>query len=111
MAILSREDIPEAIRKPYEAKHKRHLREALLAPGLTEPQRNHLRSQIKAVGSKKVYAADSPPKLGAFRAALPRTDTVRRMKKSELVELADRLKLDSEGTKPELLDRILAVIA
>lgn len=65
MPFVSREDIPADVRAAHEKRYKMQLKEALLNPGLTAAQRDHLRAQIRAVGQPKVYSADSPPKPGA----------------------------------------------
>lgn len=110
MPFLARHEIDPKIREPYEARHKRHLREALLVPGLSAAQRKHIQKQIRSVGQPKVYSADSPPKAGAFKAPFPRVETLQRMKKAELIALAENLSLSTEGSKTEILDRILAVV-
>ena len=110
MPFVSRKDIAPEVRARHEARHKRQLREALLTPGLSAAQREHLKTQIDSVGKAKVYKPESHPKPGAFMASIPRLDTIQRMKKAELEELAERFNLSTDGTKPELLSRIITFL-
>lgn len=66
MPFIARDQIDPEIRAKYEAKHKAQLREALLHPGLSAAQRQHLHDSIRSIGKPKVYSADSPPKPGAI---------------------------------------------
>lgn len=66
MPFLRREDIDPELRAKHDARYKRQMKEALLTPGLTASQREHLREQIRGVGQSKVYSADSSPKPGAI---------------------------------------------
>jgi len=111
MPVVSRQDIPDEVRARYEGRYKTQLKEALLSPGLTAGQREHLREQIRNLGKPKTYRADSPPKAGAIALPqVPTAGTVRQMRKAELLALANQLGVPDGGTKKELLDRILAVI-
>ena len=113
MPFLAREQIDPDLRAKYEGRYKAQLREALHAPGLSAAAREHVRAQIRALGQAKVYSADAAPKAGAM--ALPKyppVSDVKGMNKGDLVALAQQIGLaDTSGTKPELLDRVLAVIA
>ena len=112
MPFLSRDSIDPAIRAQHEGQYKAQLKAALHTPGLSAAQREHLREQIRSVGQAKVYLADSPPKAGAMSfPTYPPASKVRQMKKSELIWLANEIGLSVEGNKPDLLKRILTVIA
>lgn len=111
MPFLSRDLIDPALRAKYEGKYKAQLKTALHTPGLTAAQRDHLRSQIRGVGQAKVYTEDSQPKAGALSfPTYPPASEVRKMKKSELIQLANDIGLSTEGNKPDITKRILNVI-
>jgi hypothetical protein len=113
MPLIAREEIDPALRARYEGRYKAQLRDAMHAPGLTAVAREHLRAQIRTLSEGKVYVADSPPKEGALALpSYPSVGEVKTMKKGSLIALAEEIGLaDTSGTKPELLDRVLAVIA
>lgn len=66
MPFISKEEISPEIRGRYEKRYKAQLKEALLNPGLSAEQREHLREQIRSAGKPKVYKAESLPKPGAI---------------------------------------------
>lgn len=58
MPFLSREDLDPQIREKYEKRFKSRLKEALLVPGISESQKDHIRMQIQSLGLPKVYEAE-----------------------------------------------------
>jgi len=66
MPFIKRHHIDPKIRGQHDKAHKSQLRQALLNPALTEEQRAGLQKQLREVGQKKAYHADSAPKPGAI---------------------------------------------
>ena len=110
MPFLLREQVSPEIRKPYEGAYKGQLRQALTNPGLSVEQRERIKTQLAEVGKPKVYRADSPPKPGAisFRGPLPPRKVLESLKKADLLVIARGLGYPTDGTKAQLVDRLLA---
>jgi len=108
MPFIRRQDVDPVVRQRFEETHKASLRAALLNPTLTEEQRNGIKTQLDTVGRPKVYRADSPPRPGAI-AFPPRMtrEQLEGLKRPDLVALATRLNLPSQGRKVDLVERLL----
>lgn len=111
MPFIAREEIDPDLRAKHDSRYKAQLRKALHNAGLSAEARAHLHKQVQAVGKPKVYKADTPPKLGALSfPKWPNATEVRNMRKAELLQLAQQMGVDDTGNKPDVLERVLAVV-
>lgn len=121
MPFINQQQIAASLRAKATKDYKEQLRTALLNPTLTAEQRRDLRVRLAQVGRPKTYDATSSPLPGAIELpsppqvfptpALPRHQRheLQGMKKSDLQHLAKQVGLSPEGTRADLIDRLLAV--
>jgi len=111
MPFIRRDQISSEVRKPYEGTYKTQLRQALTNPGLTAEQRKCIKDQLAEVGKPKVYRADTPPKPGAisFQEPLPPRKILESLKRADLLVIAKRLRIPTDGNKAQVIDRLLSV--
>ena len=102
--------ISSELRKQHESAYKAQLRQALTNPGLSAEQYKRIKDQIVEIGKSKVYRVDSPPKPGAisFQDPLPPRDVLESLKRDVLLTIARRLRVPTDGTRTQLVDRILS---
>ena len=110
MPFLSRSHIEKELRKPHEVAYKSQLRQSLGNPGLSADQRQQIKDQLSRVGKPKVYRADSPPRPGAisFKEPLPPRKTLEKLNRADLLVIAQSLRIPTNGTKAQVVDRILS---
>lgn len=117
MPFLSQRQIAESLRTKAEKDYKAQLRSALLNPALSAEQRRDLQARLSRVGQPRVYDADSPPVPGAIQlppASAPSRppsfdpDLLRRMKKGDLLKLAEEHGVPTTGTRADLIERLLS---
>lgn len=65
MPFIKRQDIAPALRQKFEGAHKARLRQTLLDPGLTGPQREAIKKELDSIGKPKIYSAGTVPKVGS----------------------------------------------
>jgi len=115
MPFITQRDLALAQRAQAEKDYKSKLRAALLQPGLTAEQRRDIQIKLGQVGQPKVYDAKSPPPPGAIQ--LPKAEppppgldlaTLQGMKKAELQTLAENRGVPVQGSKSELIQRLLS---
>lgn len=126
MPFIRRNDVSPGLRQKFESTHRVQLRQAMLNPGLSDEQRKMIKARLDAVGQDPVYRSDSPVKPGAIAfpaqnlrsvdgsqegQASPDMEDLAQMKKADLVVRAQQLGLPTQGTKTELMARILALPA
>jgi hypothetical protein len=111
--FLTANDIPMSLRKPHLDRYKRQLRDALMNPGLSEVQRNTLKTRLSGLGATKDYAGlkaassapSSPPP--APEVAEPQ-DLVARTKDELLTIAADEgVQVIKSWNKTEIAQAIL----
>jgi len=116
MPFITQRDLALAQRAQAEKDYKSKLRAALLMPGLTAEQQRDIQIRLGQVGQPKVYDAKSPPPPGAIQ--LPKAEslpppgldlaTLQGMKKAELQTLAENRGVPVQGSKSELIQRLLS---
>jgi len=107
--FIRRHEIKSSVRKPHEGAYKGQLRQALTNPGLSAEQRERIKSQLAEVGQAKVYRVDTPPKPGAisFEEPLPPRKILETLKRVDLLVIARKLKIPTNGSKAEIVERLL----
>ena len=53
--FLNSNDIPMKKRRPHIERYRRQLRDALMNPGLSDDQRNKIKTRLNGLGQPKVY--------------------------------------------------------
>jgi hypothetical protein len=116
--FLGRHQIDPKVRAKHEEHHRAKLKEALLNPHLTEEQRDSIQRQL---------TPSTPPSLAAARAqyvpapppvekpltqetsednSLPPSADLTKLKKKELIALAEKLGLPTNGDRIQLIQRL-----
>jgi len=110
MPFVRTEDIDPKVRQRHITRRKQQLRESLGNPGLTAEQRERIQEEIRGLGGRKVYSADSPPRPGAmsFPYQIPSEEVLSKMLKGDLMEAALKAGVSPEGTKADIKERLNA---
>lgn len=113
MPFVHRNQVPLDVRRHHESAFKGQLRQALGNPGLTAEQRQRVKDQLAEVGKQdKTYRAETPPKPGAisFLDPLPTRDVLVELTRVELLAVAKRLDVPTNGTKVQIIDRLMTAL-
>ena len=125
MPFITQRDLSAALRARSEKDHRAQLRAALLNPGLSAEQRQDIQLRLSQIGQPKVYDAAAPAVPGAIRFSPPEEERtlkqlpkptvepvdpaeIQGMKKADLQALATQRGLPSEGTRAEIIKRLLS---
>lgn len=113
MPFITQRDLSAALRARSEKDHRAQLRAALLNPGITAEQRRDIQLRLSQIGQPKVYDAAAPAVPGAIELPKPTVEPlnpaeIQGMKKADLQALATQRGLPSEGTRAEIIKRLLS---
>lgn len=116
MPFITQRDLSAALRARSEKDHRTQLRAALLNPGLTAEQRRDIQLRLSQIGQPKVYDAAAPAVPGAIELPKPTVEPakplnpadIQGMKKADLQALATQRGVSDEGTRAEIIKRLLS---
>lgn len=111
MPFISRSQIEKEIRKPHDVAYRSQLRQSLGNPGLSAEQRQRIKDQLNGVGKPKDYQANTSPRPGAIsfddKPLSPRK-ALEKLTRADLLIIARKLSLPTNGRKAQIVDRILS---
>lgn len=121
MPFLTQHDLSATLRARAEKEHRAQLRHALLNQGLSAEQRRDIQRRLAQIGQPRVYDADAPAVPGAVVLPPPVIEVkveaseplehaaIQKMKKPELIELATKHGVSTQGNRAEIIKRLLAL--